>query len=361
MVEAFWKKVIRRKRISLLSIPGLFFWVVSLFYRVGAYYRRAFPGQQVKLPVPVVSIGNITVGGTGKTPLCALIARFLTDEGFKVGIVSSGYGRESTEPLVFDGYHAGEFSPEQVGDEVKHLSMLLPDVYFSVAEKKVEAAQNLLAQTEVDLILIDDGFQHFQLARDLEIVTYDAAVKKRLLKPFPAGLLREPLSALKKADIIVLTRTKFARDINKLMKKMNRINRKADIYRAQFNATHVIGKEQSLPVKYLEDKHVLLFAGIGNFKSLKKQVFAMCADLDEALELSDHQVYTKEKLSEIKALADDHDSDLILTTGKDWVKTESFDFDREFYYLNQTIDLDPGEEKLVRLIIERLALKKTER
>lgn len=357
-MERIWKKIIRRKRFSLWAIPALFLWLFSWLYRLGQTIRDKSVKVEVKCSVPVISIGNITVGGTGKTPLTAMLADLLLKEGFKVGIVSRGYKRQSEDSFIEEGYKVQQMATEITGDEVKHLAELLPEAIFSVHAEKAIAAKNLDDQNLVDIIIVDDGFQHRKLHRDLDIVAYDAAIKKRHLKMFPFGLLRESHRALKRADIIILTRIKFAYDLFTLQNKIKKMAPKAMHYNARFDATRIISHEQIWPVKYLEDKSVFLFAGIGNFKMLKKQVFALCTDLDYAMELSDHQEYNETLLNEIREKARQYDSDLILTTGKDWVKLENFDFGREIYYLDQNIDLDPGEEKLLNYIIDKFNLKR---
>ena len=148
------------------------------------------------------------------------------------------------------------------------------------------------------------------------------------------------------------------RDIAKLRRRLAEISPRADIYHAGFVSDALIAGETSLPIKYIEDKSVFLFAGVGNFRSLRIQVAALAGDLDYAFELSDHQVYDEQLLSRIKTMADDFNSDLILTTCKDWVKLGSFDFGREVYYLSLSIDLDPGEEKLTQKIMRRLNLQR---
>lgn len=358
MLELYWKKVVTRRQLSLLSIPAFFLWLASLVYRVGFFLKKKFTRVKVSVDIPVICIGNITVGGTGKTPVVAQLAGYLMRDGHRVGIVSSGYGRLRHQPFIEPGYKVQEMPVAVAGDEVKHLAFLVPEAVFSVADVKAEAAKRLAEAKLVDVLIVDDGFQHFALDRDIDIVTYDAGIKRKFLRPFPYGLLREAMSALKRADVIIITRAKFAKDLHGLKQRLKRICDDAEHYHAQFTATHVIGHNQTLSVKYLEDKSVTLFAGVGNFGSLRRQVSALCADLDHAMELSDHQEYDEELLNKIKSIADEHDSDLILTTGKDWVKIEHFDFDREIYYLNQTVDLDPGEEKLVAYLQKKLNLKR---
>ena len=358
MLERIWKKILRRKPYSLWVFPAILLWFCSFGYRLLFRIRQSRAAPAIRLEVPIISVGNITVGGTGKTPLVELLARSFLDEGFRVGIVSSGYGRPSEVSFIEPGYKVQKRSVDETGDEVQLLAVLLPEAIFSVDRSKSAAALCLADSASVDLVIVDDGFQHFGLARDLDIVTFDAAISRRMLKSFPYGVLREPLSALKRAGIIIITRSNFARDRGLLQRKLKQISPDAAYYCAPFIIDELVGHDRRLPVKYLEDKSVFLFAGVGNFGPLRRQVAALSGDLDYAMELSDHQQYNQSLLSKIKLLAKRFDSDVIVTTGKDWFKLGSFDFGREIYYLNQSIDLDPGEEKLVAHLHDKLGLKR---
>lgn len=359
MIERLWKQMVFHKRFSGWTLVALFCWPLAWLYRLGFWLVRQFAGAPVSLGVPVISIGNITVGGTGKTPTIEFIARGLLNEGYKVGIVSRGYGRASHETVVEPGYKIQRMEVGLVGDEVKYLANSLPEAIFSVDDSKTEAGLRLVESEQLDLVLVDDGFQHCSLKRDIDLVTYDAALPERALKLFPRGVMREPLGSLKRADIVILTRSDFATDIHNLRKRLIRKSPRAEFYLARFTADELVGRENRWPVKYLEDKSIYLFAGIGNFLAFKKQVGALSADIDAQMELADHQEYTSELLGKIKSEAVRHDSDLLLTTGKDWVKLGDYDFGREVCYLNQIVDLDPGEEKLISRIKTRLALRDT--
>jgi tetraacyldisaccharide 4'-kinase len=358
MFERIWKKIIHRKPHSLWTIPAWILWLCSPVYRVFFRLHRSRQTPPVRVAVPVISVGNITVGGTGKTTMVEFLARFFLTDAHRVGIVSSGYGRPKEVSFTEPGYRVQALPVDETGDEVQVLAAGLPEAVFSLDRSKVAAAQRLAQSGEVDLIIVDDGFQHFALKRDLDLVTYDAALPRRVLKAFPYGVLREPLSALKRADVIVITRSNFARDIGVLRKRLKRINPDARHYHAQFMISELVGRDRRLPVKYIEDKSVFLFAGVGNFEPLRKQVAALAGDLDYALELADHQQYHRPLLDRIRKMAGKHDSDVIITTAKDWVKLGDFDFGREIYYLAQTIDLDPGEEKLIAHLQSRLGLER---
>ncbi|HOD65729.1 MAG TPA: tetraacyldisaccharide 4'-kinase [candidate division Zixibacteria bacterium] len=359
MIERCWKRFLRRSGMSPWGLLGPPLWLASLLYRFVPGLHRRLTKERVRLSVPVIAVGNITVGGTGKTPMVHLLARRLIDEGFRIGIVSAGWGRAGDEPILDEGTGLQDRSADDVGDEVLLLAHLVPQAVFSIHPSKSEGARRLAACGErLDAVIVDDAFQHYRLARDLDLVTYDAALPARVLRPFPYGVMREPRSALRRADIVVITRANFARDIGRLSRRLCKISPRAAHYTAQFSISGLVGAERRYPVKYLEDKSVFLFAGVGNFEPLRRQVSVLAGDLDAALELSDHQRYDAATLARIKRLADRHDSDVIVTTGKDWVKIRHFDFGRELYYLAQSVDLDPGEEQLIAAIEDRLNLRK---
>ncbi len=359
MLEQIWKKILRRKKVSLWAIPAFILWVASLVYRLLLLLRSLVKDQPIKLSIPVISVGNVTVGGTGKTPIVEFIARVLTYEGFKVGIVSSGYGRKEIKPVIMEGFKLAKCSPSLVGDEMNFLARSLPGVLFSIDKKKSIAAKNLESKGLVELVIIDDGFQHLSLNRDCNIVTFDATLPAKLLKLFPYGLLREPIKSIRRADYVILTRTNFSNDTEEQIEYLKEFNSKADYYRARFISNDLIGTTKTLPDKILSGKSVFLFAGIGNFGAFKKQVSRIASQIDYALELPDHQEYDDHLLQKIKKLARKYDSDIIITTGKDWVKLRNFDFGREIYYLGQSIDLDPGEEKFILKLKDKLNLRNT--
>ncbi len=207
MFERLWKKYLQNERLSLWSLFGLLLWPIAWLYWLGSKINRLLIGQSDKLTLPVVSIGNITVGGTGKTPLVEFLAGDLLREGYKVGIVSSGYGRADDTPVLSEGYKLQRIDVSKTGDEMKQLADRLPEAIFSIDRSKTEAARRLAEKREVDLMIVDDGFQHFKLARDLDIIAYDAAVASRTLKLFPRGILREELPSSKWPNTVQLFRS----------------------------------------------------------------------------------------------------------------------------------------------------------
>jgi tetraacyldisaccharide 4'-kinase len=169
--------------------------------RVALYSGGALP--RGRLAGPVISVGNLSVGGTGKTPLVARLAELLRDEGLPVAILSRGYGgrRRSATLLVSDGA-AVLADPEQAGDEAVMLAERLPGVVVAVGRRRDRVGRFVESHFGPRVHLLDDGFQHLRLARDLDLVCVDAADLRD--RPLPAGRLREPVSALRRADVVLI-------------------------------------------------------------------------------------------------------------------------------------------------------------
>ena len=133
MFERIWKRILRRSRGSLLCLSFLILWPVSLVYRIVVKIDRLRQRRnQIRVNYPIISVGNIAVGGSGKTPLVGLLADFLSKEGLKVGIVSSGYARGSTQRVIARGYRIQKMAADRVGDETRLLADFLPDILFSI-------------------------------------------------------------------------------------------------------------------------------------------------------------------------------------------------------------------------------------
>jgi tetraacyldisaccharide 4'-kinase len=178
---------------------GFFFSDIARFrkflYRIGVFKTQ-------KLAVPVIVVGNITVGGTGKTPLVIALAKLLTEKGYKVGIISRGYGGDAVPRLV-----SPVSDPKQVGDEAVLMAQKTA-CPVAVAPLRIEAGLLLLANAQCDLILSDDGLQHYALHRDVEIAVVDGERRFGNGYCLPAGPLREPIHRLQTVDFIVVNGTK---------------------------------------------------------------------------------------------------------------------------------------------------------
>ena len=188
---------------ALSGLAGIYERVVTA--RARAYADGSKP--QARLPVPVISVGNLSVGGTGKTPFTIFLARQLASQGLAVGILTRGYGgsNEGKGALLVADHDGVRVSASVAGDEAVLMAQRLPGVPVVACSRRVEGGQLLLSHQPVDVLLLDDGFQHLALARDVEMVLVDGAAPLGNGCLLPRGPLREPPTALARADWVVLT------------------------------------------------------------------------------------------------------------------------------------------------------------
>jgi tetraacyldisaccharide 4'-kinase len=261
-------------------------------------------------PLPVISVGNLSVGGTGKSPTVAWIANWLRARNIRVAILSRGYGQ----------LDSGQ------NDEALELELQLPDVPHLQHWDRVASAT--LAEEELDMqvLVLDDGFQHRRIARNLEIVLLDATDPPSARHVLPGGLLREPMGALQRADLIFLTRTDQAetRDLHKLIHQIQRKNPHAKIAHARHCPSRILQfPNDRLPVGILRGKQVLAFCAIGNPNSFFGSLHSLGADVVDARTWPDHHAFTAEDVAELVAwTAAFPNAQAIVCTVKDWVKIQ---------------------------------------
>lgn len=260
--------------------------------------------------VPVISIGNITTGGTGKTPLVALICQLLDDEfTLRPGIVSRGY-------RSING---------QANDEKLVLNLLCPSIPHVQNPDRVAAAESLTVDGLVDAIVMDDGFQHRRLHRDLDIVLIDATNAFGYGHLLPRGLLREPLSALHRVSIVIITRSNLVRE--QMLRDIERsvvdaAPHLADhILHVVFQPTCLRNSDGSLtPLSEITELPVYLMAGIGNPDAFQTTAVRAGMRVTGTSWFPDHHHYSKEDLQRVQAEALSSGAAWIVTTLKDLVK-----------------------------------------
>jgi len=286
----------------------------------------------------VISIGNITVGGSGKTSLAAYIAQTLLTEGKRVAVVARGYGRPSRGPVIVSS--ESHFDWKQCGDEPAALAKSIPGLKIYVDSSKTEAAIRA-AQDGFEYIIVDDGFQHRKLFRDLDIVCLDSnrPFGNRLL--LPSGMLREPQSALNRADAFVI------------MGSNANITRELPS-KPIFHARKLIASIKSLSGHAVDigDQKLIAFCGLGNPESFRKSLAESGCRIDRFLTYRDHYIYSKRDIEKIADYIRQAKLDGAITTLKDFVKIEEFwPSEIPLYRLEITIELDNKSEfdKLIRL------------
>ncbi len=316
----------RRRSIFLGAVLS----ALSLLYRAGIGIRRALYKLGVLkihgLQRTVVSIGNITLGGTGKTPMVIAVAKLYAEAQRKPAVVSRGYGRrnESETVIISDG-RAVLADVQTGGDEPVLIGSRLSGVPVVVGGLRRRAAQLAVEKFDAGAIILDDGFQHIQLKRDMDIVLVDAADPFGNGKLFPAGVLREPVTALKRAHAVVITRADASGTVEALKKRIADVT-DARIFTSVHRPVELIHCTDAgrKPLAVLRGERVFAFSGIArpaSFLSLLKTLGAVIA-ADKAY--PDHHDYTRSDLAEVYKQSADHRTGMIVTTEKDAVRLREF-------------------------------------
>ena len=325
---------------------------LSGLYGVASRARRALYDQGLlrvhEISAPVISVGNITVGGTGKTPLVAWMAKVLARGGRGVCILTRGYGRlDSHDRVIVSDGNEVLASPECAGDEAYLLAEELKGCAAVISDAdRVAAAQWAVANLKTDVFILDDGFQNLRIARNLDIVTIDATNPWGNRKVLPAGILREPLSALTRADCIVVTRADAAQQLDELENELGRLSNGVPVFRSRMKLArlrHASGEESSLGTDEITRSSVAAFCGIGNpesfFALLNREGYQLCY----ARALRDHHRYVQSDLDRIEREAVAKGAQALLTTAKDEVKLRSISIGVPCYAVDIEIEIEESE------------------
>ena len=324
--------------------------------RAALYDRGIFHVQNVS--VPVISIGNLTTGGTGKTPLVEWVANRLADAGHRVGVLTRGYGRTNPHQrvVVSDGSQILS-DVESAGDEPLMLAeSLLGKAAIICDMDRAAAAKWAIENLECDVLILDDGFQHLGLARDLDIVTIDAT------RPFangwvlPAGMLREPISSLARAHCVVITRAN-GDDDGQLVQEIKKTT-DAPILRSRtfISRVRLLNVESPVDMGKLRLTPVGAFCGLGNPDAFFQQLRADQMNVVHPVAFRDHQRYSQSDIDQLTDGSVVHGAEALITTTKDEVKLRSFCFRLPCYVVEIEIQIDEPQ-KLIEML-ER-AIKKT--
>jgi tetraacyldisaccharide 4'-kinase len=313
MVNPTWFRELvsgRRRGVGATMLRGLL-WLAEAPYAAAASWRNARydtgRAEVLRVRVPVVSVGNLTMGGTGKTPLVRWIAQWLVERGVRVVIVSRGYRAEGDGP----------------NDEARELAQSLPDVPHVQNPDRVAGACEAIDQFGGQVVLLDDGFQHRRLGRDLDIVLLDA------LEPFgfehmvPRGTLREPVEGLRRAGVICLSRADLldADQRNEIRQRVSLTAPAASWCELAHTPTGLLNSAgQSQPAAMLSGRRVAAFCGVGNPAGFRHTLASIGCNVVLWREFPDHHAYLDSDQMELTRAAAAENAEAIVCTHKDLVK-----------------------------------------
>ncbi len=322
-------------------------------FRALLYRRRWLPTY--KLPRPVISVGNLTVGGTGKTPVVIFVVEWLSGKGKRVAVLSRGYRRRSSQRqlLVSDGERVLA-DADHAGDEPYLIAQRCPQAIVAVGPDRYRLGRWVLEQCPVDYFVLDDGFQHLHLHRDLDLLLLDAMDVAGIQALLPIGRLREPLSAASRASALLLTRADKEVQAGAVWETVRRAcDRLPEPIKVLFKAdelVHITTGERQSAARFAK-KRAALFSGIGNTAAFHDLVAGLGIMVVDAVVLSDHARYDHSVLNDIRERATRVEADLVITTEKDAGKIASFLTPGDSWWaVRLYTDIPAGRERLERLM-----------
>ncbi len=345
------------KLIRIILFPLTPIYSVIIRLRNLFFEKKIF--QSKKVDAKIISVGNITVGGSGKTPTVIYLSKLLKSEGKKVGVLSRGYGRKSKGYILVS--KDGKFltSVDICGDEI-YQTVTDCEIPAAVSENRVYGAERMLKETNVNVIVLDDAFQHRWIERDINLLLceqsflYDRSITNMNL--LPTGIMREPLESISRADAVIINR-KFSekKDIPDLLKKYFE---KPEIFYGKYKSIGFVDvkKKNIYSIKEFEGQKSLVVSGVANPYSFINALKQTNVDTENQLIFRDHKNYTLKEIQKIRRKFYSTNSHSVVTTEKDAVKFSKYSKeldDIDIYYLKIEIEID-GPDKFKEFIRKKI-------
>ena len=321
----------------------------ALMRKRAAWYRSGVM-ESVDLSVPVISVGNLTMGGTGKTPMTIYVAGCLLAAGYKPAIVSRGYGGKARQEinLVSDGKQC-LLDVVQAGDEPRLMAESLPGVAVVTGVKRPVAADFAVKELGADVIILDDGFQHMALQRDLDLVLFKAPGFLGSGRVFPGGELREPIEALSRAHAFVITgvdrqNRPAAEDFKKFLGEGFPGK---PVFMAEYRFKSLLDQAGESVGKEVLGQELYGFCGLAEPGGFLRTISEQGGGLFGFSVFPDHHPYTATDLDNLVAAAGDFGCDALLTSEKDMVKLRDLPCRLPIYALSVELDLPESFKSLL--------------
>lgn len=303
-------------------------------FRAALYEKNIIKSQ--RLPTTVISIGNLTVGGTGKTPMTLYMAELVKKLGYEVVVISRGYKGELEKAggIVSNGKTV-LMGPEKAGDEPFMLACRLKNIPVVVGKNRFEAGMQAVKKFKPDVIVLDDAFQHLKIKRDIDLVLIDSNNPFGNLHLLPRGVLREPLSALLRADALIMTRSNRASEtkMEKSLGELKEFIQSKPVFKTSHAPYAYIVKKgkyvsfESISTSsflrdfdFLRDRRVLAFSGIARNDDFLNTIESFNCDITDFIGFEDHHRYSDNDLNRVFRLAEKANVEFLITTEKDYAR-----------------------------------------
>ena len=310
--------------------------LIKIIYSIVVYFRNIFYDWGVfgehRSRIPIISVGNITTGGTGKTPFVIFLANYFKKQGLNPLIITRGYRRKSKKQIVLTSNHS--YTADYVGDEPFLMAKMCPDVDVIINQNRVEAttwAES--AQKEYNVIILDDAFQHRTIYRNFNILLINGS--QNMCKYPPQGHLREPLKNIKRADWVIYTKSSPSSDLESYVQRLN------------IPTSSAI---QSCENDNIPDSVGVSFCGIGSPANFAETLKSLNCTAGRSLVLNDHEKYTPQIIEKIERALSAENSNSFITTHKDWVKLpKAFIEKYDGFYLDINMSINQDSSFFVEL------------
>ncbi|NWK57672.1 tetraacyldisaccharide 4'-kinase [Verrucomicrobiaceae bacterium N1E253] len=357
------------------TMMRLLLWMLSGLFRLAVKLRlrryRSGSKQQAYLGMQVVSIGNLTVGGTGKTPVVELFARELEKRGRRPAILSRGYKSKKLKQVQeWVSRENGQVIPEEsmpkvvsqggepilkvkyAGDEPWMLANNLPGVSVVVDKDRVKGGRFAMQELDADMLILDDGMQYLDLAHSIDVVLIDQNAPFGTGQMLPRGTLREPARNLCRADYIFITKCDGSSNA-RLIERMRKHNRHAEIIECTHGPQYLedLFSGEQLPLEFLKDKYVAAISGIAVPESFENLLKKLGAQVEFHRVFSDHHNFNQKDIDGFMLRCIRRDIDMIVTTEKDAVRfIKPTELDVPVYFLRIEVDILEGQDVWERLV-----------
>lgn len=353
--DDYWKDIISGKNNSFLGhFISFLLYLLSFIYRViwEAYLFLYKLGilRRKKIKAKVISFGNLTLGGTGKTQF---VIKFLNDisKDKKVAVLLRGYKSKTKKDISVISDGKGNILPPKYSDEGHLIADKSKHSVVIVGKKRVKAAKVVMENFNCETIVLDDGYQYLKLEKDIEILLIDASISLKNYKIFPRGILREDFKNISRADIIIITKINFANDILKLKNAILNIKPGIPIMETKYKILHLkeIFSNKIERVDMVKNKRVVIVSGIANPEVFEEEIKKINPLSFRSYRFSDHHFYTENDFKNILSNIKERE-EIIITTEKDAVKMKEIKIGIPVYSTVLDIEIMKGEEIWKKII-----------